>query len=64
FLFLQGQSPRAYRRILKALDAAGAKKIVSKPYVFLCQPAFAVELCYYALLAATGRDSIYFAARR
>ena len=41
-------------------DAAGAKKIVSKPYVFLCQPAFAVELCYYALLAATGRDSIYF----
>ena len=31
---------------------------------FQSSTVFAVELCYYALLAATGRDSIYFAARR
>ena len=43
-MFLQGQSCRAYCRILKTLDTAGAKKIVSKPYVFLCQPAFIRKL--------------------
>ena len=35
-----------------------------KTVCFLMSAGLCMELCYYALLAATGRDSIYFAARR
>jgi hypothetical protein len=43
---MQGRGRRVYRHILKALDAAEAKKIASKPYVFLCQPARAADFSY------------------
>ena len=50
---MQGRGRRVYRHILNASDDTRAKKIASKPYVFLCQPARAADFSY---LKASLRD--------
>ena len=62
FLFLQGQSHRALLTYSQGFGHLRAKKIFSKPYVFLRQPAWSGFFCRY--LSVMPRNAAHLPSAR